>query len=118
MLDGHEGKIVDRVARLSKGTATYADVIAAGLIEVDTMLVCTDSRWPDARGTLLAGGRMSHDGKTYQTPAAAARYLRGGQSGNAWYFWRVENGPLLNDLRAEMLRAQDRATTVASEVES
>lgn len=116
--DGHEGKTVDRTARLSKATATYADVIAAGLIEVGATLVCTDGRWPGARGTLLAGGRMSYEGTTYQTPAAAARYVRGGQSGNAWYFWRVENGPLLNDLRAEMLRARDQASTVASEVGS
>lgn len=102
--DGHEGKTIDRSSRLSKATASYSDVIAAGLLEVGTTLQCTDARWPNARGTLLAGGRMLYDGKTYDTPAAAARDVRGGKSGNAWYFWRVEGGPVINELREELLR--------------
>lgn len=102
--DGHQGKTIDRSTRLSKATASYADVIAAGLIEIGTTLRCTDSRWPDAHGTLLAGGRMLYEGKTYETPAAAARDVRGGKSGNAWYFWRIEGGPVINDLREELLR--------------
>lgn len=104
--EGHEGKTTDRSSRLSKATASYSDVLSAGLIEVGATLQCTDSRWPNARGTLLAGGRMLYDGKSYESPAAAARDVRGGKSGNAWYFWRVENGPLLNDLRMELLRSQ------------
>lgn len=103
--EGHEGKTVDRSARLSKATASYADVIAAGLVEVGATLVCTESRWPEARGTLLAGGRMLYNDKTYESPAAAARDIRGGKSGNAWYFWRIEDGPMLHELRAEMLRS-------------
>ncbi|MFS0853299.1 DUF1524 domain-containing protein [Microbacterium sp. 179-I 3D4 NHS] len=103
---GHEGKTVDRFSRLSKATASYVDVIAAGLVDVGAALVCTDNRWPDARGTLLAGGRMQYNGETYKSPAAAAREIRGG-SGNAWYFWRVENGPMLHELRADMLRMLD-----------
>ncbi|KJL33115.1 GmrSD restriction endonuclease domain-containing protein [Microbacterium oxydans] len=108
--DGHEGKTVDRTARLSKATASYADVIAAGLVEVGASLVSTDSHWPNARGTLLAGGRMLYEGKTYDSPAAAARVVRGGRSGNAWYFWRVEGGLLLNDLRTEMLQTIEAST--------
>ncbi|WP_315073818.1 DUF262 domain-containing protein [uncultured Microbacterium sp.] len=102
--EGHEGKTTDRSSRLSKATASYADVIAAGLLEVGATLQCTDGRWPDARGTLLAGGRMLYQGKTYESPAGAAREVRGGKSGNAWYFWRVEGGPVINDLREELLR--------------
>lgn len=108
--DGHEGKTVDRTSRLSKATASYADVIAAGLIEVGASLVSTDRHWPNARGTLLAGGRMLYEGKTYDSPAAAARVVRGGRSGNAWYFWRVEGGLLLNDLRTEMLQSIEAST--------
>lgn len=104
--EDHEGKTTDRSSRLSKATASYSDVITAGLLEVGATLQCTDSRWPDVRGTMLAGGRMLYDGKAYDSPAAAARDVRGGRSGNAWYFWRVEGGPLLNDLRMELLRSQ------------
>lgn len=102
--DGHDGKTVDHSMRLSKATASYAHLVSEGLIDVGATLVCTSEHWPMARGTLLAGGRMLFEGKTYESPAAAAREVRGGRSGNGWYFWRVEGGPLLNDLRTEMLR--------------
>lgn len=101
---GHEGKTIDRSTRLSKATASYSDVIAAGLLEVGATLRCTDRRWPDAHGTLLAGGRMLYEGKIYDSPAGAAREVRGGKSGNAWYFWRVDGGPVINQLRDELLR--------------
>lgn len=101
---GHEGKTIDRSSRFSKATTSYSDLISAGLIEVGADLVCADERWHDARGTLLAGGQMLYNGKTYGSPAAAARVVRGGQSGNAWYFWRVEGGALLKDLREELVR--------------
>lgn len=103
---GHEGKTVDRSSRFSKATTSYAHLISTGLVEVGTSLVCTDERWPDARGTLLAGGQMLYEGKRYSSPAAAARVVRGGRSGNAWYFWRVEGGPWLNDLREELVRRE------------
>jgi hypothetical protein len=101
---GHEGKTVDRVVRFSKATTSYANLVDAGLLAVGTVLVCMDGRWPDARGTILAGGQMLFEGKTYSSPAAAARVVRGGRSGNAWYFWRVDGGASLNDLREQLLQ--------------
>lgn len=103
---GHEGKTVDRSSRFSKATTSYADLISAGLVEIGSTLLCTDERWREARGILLAGGQMLYDGKTYSSPAAAARVIRGGRSGNAWYFWRVEGGAWLKDLREQLLRGQ------------
>lgn len=99
----HEGKVIDRSSRLSKATASYAHLIAAGLLEIGTVLACTDERWPDARCEVLAGGQVLYAGKKYASPAAAARDVREGKSGNAWYFWRVENGPWLNTLRDRLL---------------
>jgi hypothetical protein len=99
---GHEGKVTDRTSRLSKATASYAHLIDAGLLEVGTVLVCTDPRWPDARCEMLAGAQVVCDGEVFGSPAAAARKVRGG-SGNAWWFWRVEDGPLLNELRERLL---------------
>lgn len=100
---GHQGRVIDRSSRLSKATLTYGHLIDAGLLQVGTMLVCTDQRWPDARCEVLAGGHVLHQEKRYPSPAAAAREIRGGVSGNAWYFWRVENGPVLNTLRDRLL---------------
>lgn len=104
--EGHEGKVIDRSSRLSKATASYAHLIAAGLLDVGATLVCTDERWPSARCEVLAGGQVLYLGKKYSSPAAAAREVRDGKSGNAWYFWRVENGPWLNTLRDRLLDGQ------------
>jgi hypothetical protein len=100
--EGHEGKVIDRSSRLTKSTASYADLITAGLLEIGTVLVCTDARWPDARCELLAGAQVLYNGKSFISPAAAAREVRG-ESGNAWYFWRVEEGPMLKTLRERLL---------------
>ena len=102
---GHEGKVVDRTVRVSKATAKYSSLIDAGLLAVGAELFCTDSRWPNARGTVLAGARVLYDDNIYDSPAAAARVIRGG-SGNAWYFWRVgDKGPMLTELRDQLLAA-------------
>src|SRR5690606_32505834 len=68
--DGHDGKVIDRSSRLSKATASYAHLIAAGLLDVGATLVCTDERWPDARCEVLAGGQVLYRGKKYSSPAA------------------------------------------------
>ena len=99
---GHEGKVIDRKSRLTKATVGYADLISAGLLDVGTTLVCADQRWPDARCEVLPAGQVLYEGEAFSTPAAAARRIRGG-SGNAWWFWRVEGGPLLNTLRDRLL---------------
>ncbi len=103
---GHQGKVIDRSSRLSKATASYAHLIAAGLLHVGATLVCNDERWPDARCEVLAGGQVLYLGKKYSSPAAAARVVREGMSGNGWYFWRVENGPWLNTLRDRLLTGE------------
>ncbi|MGX5696725.1 GmrSD restriction endonuclease domain-containing protein [Agromyces soli] len=99
---GHRGEVVDRRSRLTKATASYADLVSAGLLPVGTVLVCTDQRWPDARCEVLPAGQVLYEGEVFGTPAAAARRIRGG-SGNAWWFWRVADGPLLNTLRDRLL---------------
>lgn len=114
---GHEGKVIDRKSRLTKTTVTYADLISAGLLDVGTILACTDQRWPDARCEVLPAGQVLYQGQAYSTPAAAARRIRGG-SGNAWWFWRVEGGPLLNTLRDRLLDGASDDDSVADEPET
>lgn len=103
---GHEGKVIDRGTRLTKDSVSYADVVAAGLLQVGSVLVCTDQRWPAARCEVLSGGRVEYNGEVFNSPAAAARVVRGGASGNAWWFWRVEGGPVLNALRDRLLEGE------------
>jgi len=106
--EGHEGKVVDRSSRLTKATASYADLIAGGLLQVGAILRCTDERWPDAQCEVLAGGHVLYNGESFTSPAAAARKVRGG-SGNAWYFWRVQDGARLNELRDRLLDGVGKA---------
>lgn len=112
---GHEGKVIDRGSRLSKSTLTYADLITANLLEVGAELVCANDKWPDARCEVLPGGQVRMGEKTYISPAAAARVVRGGRGGNAWYFWRVAGGPLLNTLRDRLLNEAAFETASAGE---
>lgn len=103
---GHLGEVQDRSSRVTKASVNYGDLVSAGLLKVGDVLVCTDPRWADARGEVLAGARVAYLGEVYETPAAAARKIRNG-SGNAWWFWRVENGPVLNELRDRLLNGVD-----------
>lgn len=112
--DGHIGVVQDRSSRLTKATVTYADLISAGLLKVGHVLVCTDPRWPDARCEVLAGARVDYLGEIYPSPAAAARKIRDG-SGNAWWFWRVDDGPVLNALRDQVLNGSSAQSEVEGE---
>ena len=112
--DGHEGKVSDRSSRVTKASVWYADLVKAGLLPVGSVLLCTDERWADVRAEILPGGQVLYSGKTYPSPAAAARDVRGGRSGNGWFFWRTEEGATLNTLRDRYL-AGPGGSTDASE---
>ena len=101
---GHVGEVKDRSSTVTKASVTYADLVGAGLLDVGSVLVCTDPRWPDARCEVLAGGRVDYMGDVFPSPAAAARKVRNG-SGNAWWFWKVEGGPMLHELRDALLNS-------------
>ncbi|MHB9004014.1 MAG: GmrSD restriction endonuclease domain-containing protein, partial [Coriobacteriia bacterium] len=99
---GHKGEVVDRKSLRTRESVTYPDLITSGALQIGTVLVCTDPRWPEARCEVLPGARVLYEGQVYDTPAAAAYKLRDG-SGNAWWFWRVEGGPMLTTLRDRLL---------------
>lgn len=110
---GHVGAVVDRRSRLTKATVTYGDLIAAGLIDSGTTLYCADPRWADATCTILAGGVALYQGQSMSSPAFVARKVRGGNT-NAWFFWKLDDGRVLNELREELLGEND-AEDVAAE---
>lgn len=89
-------------------TITFADLFAAGLVQMDDALVSVSPLHP-GRATVTSTGKiMLANGEMFEDPTAAyERFLTSlgsvstGQSG--WMYWRRgDGGPLLDDLRAEM----------------
>ena len=87
---------------------TFADLFAAGLVEMDDALVSVSPLHP-GRATVTSTGKiMLANGEMFEDPTAAyERFLESlgsastGQSG--WMYWRRgDGGPLLDDLRGEL----------------
>lgn len=108
--EGHQGNVIDRATSFTKTTITYADLVTAGLLKVGTVLVCIDPHWPDARCEVLPAGEVLYQDVRMKSPAHAARVVRGGKSGNAWWFWQVEGGPELHELREQLLESTEQET--------
>ena len=99
-------RLSQRAAALKK--VTFADLFAAGLVEMDDALVSVSPLHP-GRATVTSTGKiMLANGEMFEDPTAAyERFLESlgstsmGQSG--WMYWRRgDGGPLLDDLRGEL----------------
>ncbi len=100
--DGHEGRC--RIAPLASARGRSGTRICASRLHArGSVLICTEERWADARAEVLAGGQVLYEGETYSSPATAARVVRGGRSGNGWFFWKTSDGVSLNTLRDRYL---------------
>lgn len=53
---------------------------------------------------MTADGAIEFDGKKYYSPSAAGYALRQ-KATNGWYFWAVNDGRRLRDVRAEFQNA-------------
>ena len=99
-------RLSQRAAALKQ--VTFADLFAAGLVEMDDALVSVSPLHP-GRATVTSTGKiMLVNGEMFEDPTAAyERFLESlgstsaGQSG--WMYWRRgDGGPLLDDLRGEL----------------
>ena len=99
-------RLSQRAAALKQ--VTFADLFAAGLVEMDDALVSVSPLHP-GRATVTSTGKiMLANGEMFEDPTAAyERFLESlgstsaGQSG--WMYWRRgDGGPLLDDLRGEL----------------
>jgi len=87
---------------------SFADLFAAGLVEMDDSLVSVSPLHPGKATVTSTGKIMLANGEMFEDPTAAyERFLTAqgatpaGQSG--WMYWRRgEGGPLLDDLRGEL----------------
>ena len=103
--DTEEGKRSSRYYGLK-----LAELLEAGLIEVDDVLVSTNGAWP-ATARIAPEGKIAMDGTEFENPSSAAIAVKGGPA-NGWDFWarRTPTGLVrLSTLRAEHLEQQTTA---------
>ena len=86
---------------------TLKDLLDAGILKAnDTLTISLRGR--DVTATLLADGRITYEGKTYDGPLACATGIRG-QTCDSWYCWRAADHTsdrtyTLGHYRAALLR--------------
>lgn len=92
----------------TKASVSFADLFAAGLVEMDDILVSANLMYA-GRATVTSTGKiMLANGEMFDDPTAAyERFLGtvGAVAGglNGWLYWRKgEGGPTLDELRARL----------------
>jgi alkylated DNA nucleotide flippase Atl1 len=96
--DGHEGVVVDPHEK-SAGWILVRHLVDAALLEPGTVLTARAGAWQARTAIVTASGLLEIDGKTFDSPSGAGRYVKGSVT-NGWSFWRLEDGRKLLDVRA------------------
>jgi hypothetical protein len=96
---GHHGKVVDPQTKAGDWVE-LKHLIDATLLAPGDKLVATHRDFKGREATVTANGAIELDGKRYASPSAAGYALRA-KSTNGWYFWAVEDGRRLRDVRTE-----------------
>src|SRR5262249_44629918 len=55
--------------------------------------------WESKTAVVRPDGLLEIDGKTFESPSGAGRYVKGGVT-NGWWFWRLPDGRMLLHVRA------------------
>ena len=97
--DGHHGRVVDPQTKAGDWVE-LKHLIEAGLLAAGGKLVATHRDFKGREAILTADGGIELDGKHYASPSAAGHSLRK-KATNGWYFWAVEDGRRLRDVRSE-----------------
>jgi len=95
---GHEGAVVDPHEK-SAGWIQVKHLVDAGLIAPGTVLSPRSGTWAQHKAVVRADGLMEVDGKTFDTPTGAGRFIKNAAT-NGWSFWRMPDGRRLLDVRA------------------
>lgn len=76
----------------------FRDVVASGLITVGTRLIPRAEQLAHRVATVNSDGLLEIDGRSFETPSAAAVHVLG-RTSNGWVFWRLEDGARIDDIR-------------------
>jgi alkylated DNA nucleotide flippase Atl1 len=105
---GHIGVVVNPEVKEAQWVEVKHLVIA-GLLTPGARLVPRPGKWASAEALVRADGLLEIDNKTFDSPSGAANHLRGSAT-NGWYFWRLEDGRTLRDVRTAYLGEDSRKT--------
>jgi alkylated DNA nucleotide flippase Atl1 len=97
--EGHTGEVV-HAAPADNAWVEIKHLVAAGLLEPGTRLQPRPGQWNALEAVVREDGKLETDGKTFDTPSGAGKYVKGAVT-NGWAFWRLEDGRKLADVRAE-----------------
>jgi alkylated DNA nucleotide flippase Atl1 len=105
--EGHQGKLDDPDTK-NQTWVEIKHLVAAGLLDVGTLL--RPKGEPEVVARITDQALLRIGGQTFDSPSAAARYVRGGRHTNGWWYWHLEDGRRLKDVRAEFRdeRPEDR----------
>lgn len=96
--EGHTGEILDATPKESE-YVEIKDLVAAGLLVPGTRLIPRQGQWSNNVAIVREDGLIEIDGNVFETPSGAGKYVRN-SSTNGWYFWRLEDGRNLKDVRS------------------
>lgn len=101
--EGHHGKVVDPQTKAGDWVE-LKHLIEAEFLSPGDRFTATHRDFKGTEAVLAQDGSIEVDGKRFATPSAAAKYLRK-KATNGWYFWAIEDGRRLRDLRADFQNA-------------
>lgn len=101
--EGHEGRVIDPQTKAGDWVE-LKHLIEAGLLAGGDELSATHRDFTSSKAKVTADGAIEFDGKKYYSPSAAGYALRQ-KATNGWYFWAVNDGRRLRDVRAEFQNA-------------
>jgi len=98
---------------LNNGGVTLRDLIGAGILKAGDGLTI-NLRGSEVTATLLADGKITYEGQTYDGPLACATAVRG-QTCDSWYCWKAadhasDRSYSLSHYRAALLRQRENPT--------
>lgn len=107
---GHVGEVLDKQAA-APSWIEIKDLVGAGLLTPGANLVPREGKWASRTAVIRDDGRIGIDDRAFDTPSGAAAYVKGSAS-NGWYFWKLDDGTRLADVRTQYRARQPRKPDV------
>ena len=102
--EGHEGPVNDRTAA-EPSWVEVKDLVAAGLLTAGQVLRPREGAYSGVEAVVQPDGSMRLDGRDFTSPSGAGHHVvRHGING--WFFWYLEDGRRLADLREQLRSAK------------